>query len=611
MTIKIIPDDKRPSAEQTRIKDFEESITNFDDLPRVMDMAMQVMGLAEDVTADTKLGAFTLDVLSIEIEGPKRPQLTLVDIPGLIANATKGITDADVKMVAEITDKYISSPRTICLAVISATNDYANQPIVTKVRQFDPDGDRTLGIITKPDRLPAGSGSEKAFIQLAQNKDIFFKLGWHVLKNRNFEERDSSLMQRNSSEKMFFATSNFNVLDEDNVGIEALKNRLSHELFEHIKNELPKLRKDLETALSESQRQLQVLGKARSSLPDCKAYLARLSLDYHSNAKAAVNGHYEDEYFLKNVDPNFSMDSASTISRTRAVVQLLNTNFAKDMETSGHVYHFDMSDSSPAISVSRPRGGVTNMSKEKSLEWVQQAIARNKGKELVGNFNPLVIGELFWEQSEKWRGIAADHIMKVDGVCTAFLKNLLQDKAPKDVMSRVWSSIIEEKLTIRKKAAIHELDLLTKDLRGRHPINYNHYYTDTIAKNRQDRQTAAITKSVEAATSEYPTPGFEHYAKSTKVDIEKVVANFNQSTDPNMEKFGCEEALDCLQAIYKASIPLWIRPSASSEEFFQEILHTAFHILVPCSSSITAFLASHVCLRLFPNAIKISAYGLY
>ena len=543
---------------------------------------MQVMGLAEDVTADTKLGAFTLDVLSIEIEGPKRPQLTLVDIPGLIANATKGITDADVKMVAEITDKYISSPRTICLAVISATNDYANQPIVTKVRQFDPDGDRTLGIITKPDRLPAGSGSEKAFILLAQNKDIFFKLGWHVLKNRNFEERDSSLMQRNSSENMFFATSNFNVLDEDNVGIEALKNRLSHELFEHIKNELPKLRKDLETALSESQRQLQVLGKARSSLRDCKAYLARLSLDYHSIAKAAVNGHYEDEYFLKNVDPTFSMGSASTISRTRAVVQLLNTNFAKDMGKSGHVYHFDMSDSSPAISVSRPRGGVTNMSKEKSLEWVQQAIARNKGKELVGNFNPLVIGELFWEQSEKWRGIAADHIMKVDGVCTAFLKNLLQDKAPKDVMSRVWSSIIEEKLTIRKKAAIHELDLLTKDLRGRHPINYNHYYTDTIAKNRQDRQTAAITKSVEAATSEYPTPGYEDYgATSTEVDIEKVVADFNQSTDPNMEKFGCEEALDCLQAIYKVSISLLPRPSASSEEFSHEILHISFHILVP------------------------------
>lgn len=134
--------------------------------------------MGEDSEPDPRLGAFARDVLSIEIEGPSRPQLSLVDIPGLIANATKGVTDSDVKMVAESTDRYISQPRT-WMAVISATNDHANQPILTKVRKNDPDGDRTLGIITKPDRLPFGSGSEKAFISLAQNEDVFVKLGWH------------------------------------------------------------------------------------------------------------------------------------------------------------------------------------------------------------------------------------------------------------------------------------------------------------------------------------------------------------------------------------------------------------------------------------------------
>jgi hypothetical protein len=33
--------------------------------------------------------------------------VSLVDIPSLIANATKGITNADIKMLAEITDHYI------------------------------------------------------------------------------------------------------------------------------------------------------------------------------------------------------------------------------------------------------------------------------------------------------------------------------------------------------------------------------------------------------------------------------------------------------------------------------------------------------------------------
>jgi hypothetical protein len=178
-------------------------------------------------------------------------------------------------MVSEITDHYISQPRTICLAVISATNDHANQPILTKVRKYDPDGDRTLGIITKPDRLSAGSGSEKAFISLAQNEDVFFKLGWHVLKNRSFEEGDSSLMERNSVEQTFFRTSNFNILPKESVGINALRNRLSVLLFEHVKQELPKLRQDLENALTETKDQLSVMGSRRSTPVECKAYLSQ------------------------------------------------------------------------------------------------------------------------------------------------------------------------------------------------------------------------------------------------------------------------------------------------------------------------------------------------
>jgi hypothetical protein len=229
----------------------------------------------EDSEPDPRLGAFARDVLSIEIEGPSRPQLTLVDIPGLIANATKGVTDADVKMVAEITDHYISQPRTICLAVISATNDHANQPILTKVRKYDPGGDRTLGIITKPDRLSSGSGSEKAFISLAQNDDVFFKLGWHVLKNRSFEEGNSSLMERNIAEQTFFRTSNFKTLPKECVGINALRIRLSVLLFEHIKQELPKLRQDLENALTDTEHQLSIMGSRRSTPEDCKAYLSQ------------------------------------------------------------------------------------------------------------------------------------------------------------------------------------------------------------------------------------------------------------------------------------------------------------------------------------------------
>ncbi len=41
----------------------------------------------------------------------------------------------------------------IYLAVVAGTSDYANQGILTRVFEVDPDGARTLRIIIKSDRL--------------------------------------------------------------------------------------------------------------------------------------------------------------------------------------------------------------------------------------------------------------------------------------------------------------------------------------------------------------------------------------------------------------------------------------------------------------------------
>ena len=558
LTIKVIPDGSRPPKEQDALLAFEETITDFGELPRVMDMAMAVMGISTLVASDSKTRAFARDILSIEIEGPSRPQLTLVDIPGLIQTSTKGVSDEDVELVAEITDFYISQPRTICLAVVSATSDAANQSILRKVRIVDPTGERTLGIITKPDQLPKGSGSETKFLELARNQDVFFKLGWHVLRNRRFEEGASSLMERNTCEATYFRTSNFNTLPKQNVGINALRTRLSLLLFEHIKQELPRLRQDLEEAFVDAQGQLKLLGSRRSAAAECRAYLAQLSLDYYEICKAAVNGHYEGDYFYADGDQAFSVDSSSSIARLRAVVQLMNTEFYNKIRQYGHKYSIDMLDTRPAAEVSAPTAKSSStlkpihMSKTNALQWVRKGLIKTRGKELIGNFNPLLIGELFWEQSSKWRLLAEEHIEKVAQVCEKFLDHVFEEKCPKDVKSRVWSSQILDALKARRQAAFRELELIMEDAKG-FPINYNHYYTDTIHKRRQERQTASLTESLESATKHTHLPGCQSDHTSASIDVEQVVARFSTSADPNMESFSCEEALDCLFAIYKVS----------------------------------------------------------
>ncbi|KAF4637861.1 hypothetical protein G7Y89_g215 [Cudoniella acicularis] len=563
ISIRVIPDAARPQAEQITIKAFEESITEFSELPTIMDKAMAVMGIGKPGETDltVKPRAFARDVLSIEIFGQGRPQLTLVDIPGLIGTETKVTTKADIALVAEITQHYISQARTICLAVVSAATDYANQTILEKVREVDPEGDRTLGVITKPDVPPGGSGSEQAYIELAQNEDIFFKLGWHVVKNRHFNERDATLAERNSLEEIFFRTTNWKTLPKESVGVEALRRRLSSLLFDHVKKELPNLRDELESKLCVTKADLEQLGVSRSSGQECKAYLAELSLDYYETCKAAVDGHYEGSYFHQNIDTNFALTSASTLSRTRAVVQSLNSQFSDNMRLNGHKYQINMTSGEETAESEFSFGAKKSKNPKKlnrteALEWVRKALIRNRGKELVGNFNPLLIGELFWELSEKWNKLATAHVDKVSDVCSKFLRTLLHDKCPEDVERRIWTSRINEELKTRHLAATNELRILMEDHRN-YPINYNHYYTDTIAKCRQDRQKAALAKSLtDATTTENKTiPGYSAVSTHTKVNLDQVVASYSQNmnVDPNMDNFSCEEALDCLFAIYKVS----------------------------------------------------------
>lgn len=115
----------------------------------------------------------------------------------------------------------------------------------------------------------------------------------HHIRNTTFEER-------NISETSYFRKSNFAALSKDCVGITAVRDRLSQLLFNHVKQELPKLRKDLEEALKDSQVQLEIMDNRRATAEECKAFLTQLSLELYEIGKAAIDGHYEEDYFTHN-----------------------------------------------------------------------------------------------------------------------------------------------------------------------------------------------------------------------------------------------------------------------------------------------------------------------
>ena len=152
--------------------------------------------------------AFTSDVLRIEVTGPVGLHLTVVDLPGLISVTNDEQTEDDVRTVQDLVDSYVANPRTIILAVVQANNDIANQGIIQKSRRFDQVGERTVGIITKPDLI--NEGTQKRIALLAKNEDTTkLKLGFFLVKNPTPPELKNGITsdQKRRAENRYFQSS--------------------------------------------------------------------------------------------------------------------------------------------------------------------------------------------------------------------------------------------------------------------------------------------------------------------------------------------------------------------------------------------------------------------
>jgi hypothetical protein len=110
-------------------------------------------------------------------------------------------------------------------------------------------------------------------------------------------------------------------------------------------------------------------------------------------------------------------------------------------------------------------GHPKGMSIGQAQDSVSQVLIRTWGRELPGNFNPLLVGGHFWGQSSNWHSLTEERIKQVAQVCRRFLEILHQEKCPRDMQPRLWSSQShDDALRGRNEAAINELRLITNDL---------------------------------------------------------------------------------------------------------------------------------------------------
>ncbi|KAK4550271.1 hypothetical protein LTR36_003238 [Oleoguttula mirabilis] len=274
---------------------------------------------------------FWSDWLRAEVSGPTQPHLTLVDLPGLIQSEGENANPGDKGRIKKMVQDYLSNDRAIVLAVANAVNDVDNQEIIQMVRDAGTAKKRTIGVITKPDRLDQGSDDEKKAIRLARNESLHLGLGWHVLKNVP-HERARSAGDRDEEEADFFAKRSWSELGQNHVGVAALRQKLNLHLLACITKDLPQLMGEMERKLASFATRTKQLGDARESEADQRAYLAQIQSRVQRLVEAALEGDYKKSEFEDFFDGTHKKS-------LRDMINGKSDAFAARIRESGKQYH--------------------------------------------------------------------------------------------------------------------------------------------------------------------------------------------------------------------------------------------------------------------------------
>lgn len=439
----------------------------------------------------------------------------------------------------------------IILAVVSAHNDLNNQTVLTRIKSMVPGGHRTLGIITKPDELPSGSEKEQEYLDYARSNPMKFQYGWHVVRNRNYEEQGNSFEQRDDKEREFFASSNWNALPprEVGLGIDSLREKLSRMLLDHITLNLPSIVDQLSADLSQSESELHKLGEARNSPKDQRNYLSDISDSFGDYTRDALDGRYRRRSFFG--DP---LSAEGLQKRLRANIRNLNDDFAREMLERGHKWHI-LEDSQVSTWYPRPQCPEHPNVITKSVflkDHVDTLAYQERGNELPGVSNPLLVGSLFHEQSSPWEAIASKHLKTVWEAVKDFLEALLAHLTDERTCNQLLIHVIDPAMETRQERLKAKLGELLVPHRDHDPLNVDPQFARKIWSMREKRITTSI---VEAMRQEMGVNG--SVREDALPSVDQIMARIT-STNPMVDnKYGSLETLEFMEAYYEVRFPHW------------------------------------------------------
>lgn len=198
------------------------------------------------------------DPINLRIYSPNVLTLTLVDLPGL-TKVPVGDQPKDIEnQIRDMLVRYISRPNAIILAVTAANTDLANSDGLKLAREQDPDGNRTIGVLTKIDLMDQGTD----VVDILAGRVIPLRLGYVPVVNRSQKDIDSKkkIKMALEQEKNFFERHASYQSKAQYCGTPFLARKLNMILMHHIKNTLPEIKAKIQLGLQKYTNELLQLG---------------------------------------------------------------------------------------------------------------------------------------------------------------------------------------------------------------------------------------------------------------------------------------------------------------------------------------------------------------
>uniref|UniRef100_U9TAX1 dynamin GTPase n=1 Tax=Rhizophagus irregularis (strain DAOM 181602 / DAOM 197198 / MUCL 43194) TaxID=747089 RepID=U9TAX1_RHIID len=192
--------------------------------------------------------------INLKIYSPNVLNLTLVDLPGL-TKVQIGDQPTDIeKQTRSLIYEYISKPNSIILAVSPANVDLVNSESLKLAKQVDPEGKRTIGVLTKLDLMDAGTNA----LEILTGRVVPLKLGFIGVVNRSQQDivGNKPMVEALKAEAEFFKHHPAYKNIASRCGTPFLAKTLNNILMNHIRERLPDMKTRINSLITQTSQEL-------------------------------------------------------------------------------------------------------------------------------------------------------------------------------------------------------------------------------------------------------------------------------------------------------------------------------------------------------------------